>query len=122
MGILTAMYGQTPLTSMYVASTNHRPVNGGRTGPRRPGVGIGKRQIETLSPAAAADIDAFCTTRRVQPRADGVLLVMSADGKGIVMRPDALCATVRAPTANRRRVSRTFPTKLADFVRGRSPR
>src|SRR4051812_44813080 len=34
---------------------------------RATGVGIGKRQIETLSLAAAADIDAFYTTRRVQP-------------------------------------------------------
>jgi hypothetical protein len=54
------------------------------------GVGIGKRQVEMLTAAAAADIDAFYTVRRATPRADDVLLVLSADGKGIVMRPDAL--------------------------------
>jgi hypothetical protein len=73
---------------------------------RATGVGIGKRQIETLTRAAAADIDAFYTGRRVQPCADGVLLILSADGKGIVMRPDAL----RPATA---KAAATSTTKLA---------
>jgi hypothetical protein len=73
---------------------------------RATGVGIGKRQVETLTLAAAADIDAFYTTRNVQPCTDDMLLVMSADGKGIVMRPDAL----RPATA---KAAATSATKLA---------
>jgi hypothetical protein len=57
---------------------------------RATGVRIGKRQLESLTASAAADIDAFYATRAPGPCADDVLLVGSADGKGIVMRPDAL--------------------------------
>jgi hypothetical protein len=51
---------------------------------------VGKRQVESLAAAAARDVEDFYA-RRAQPRAgpDDVL-VISADGKGIVMRPEAL--------------------------------
>ena len=56
------------------------------------GVRLGKRQLEQLAVRAAADFDAFYSQpTRSQCRAtEADLLVLSADGKGIVMRPDAL--------------------------------
>ena len=46
----------------------------------------GKRQIEELVRSAACDIDAFYAMRVPVPCTSEVLLVISADGKGIVMR------------------------------------
>lgn len=57
---------------------------------RRCGPVIGKRQVEDLTVNAATDIDAFYRTRIPTPCTAATLLVISADGKGIVMRPDAL--------------------------------
>ena len=59
---------------------------------RATGVKLGKRQLEQLAAAAAVDFEAFyCQPERLQADVtDGDLLVLSADGKGIVMRPDAL--------------------------------
>jgi len=58
---------------------------------------VGKRQVEQLAMAAAADIDAFYAARRPGPAAGEVLLVLQFDGKGIVMPPEALRpATARA--------------------------
>lgn len=56
------------------------------------GVRLGKRQLEQLAVRAAADFEAFYSQpARAQAQVtDGDLLVLSADGKGIVMRPDAL--------------------------------
>jgi len=56
------------------------------------GVRLGKRQLEQLAVRAAADFEAFYSqpTRNQCPAPEGDLLVLSADGKGIVMRPDAL--------------------------------
>jgi hypothetical protein len=51
---------------------------------------IGKRQIEQAVVNAAADIAAFYATRIPVPCTAGTLLVISADAKGIVMRPGAL--------------------------------
>ncbi len=67
---------------------------------RATGVRVGKRQAEQLARAAAADIDAFYAARRPGPAADAVLLVLQFDGKGIVMRPEALRpATAKAAAA-----------------------
>lgn len=59
---------------------------------RSTGVRLGKRQIEQLAARAAIDFDAFYAqpARQQATVTDGDLLVLSADGKGIVMRPDAL--------------------------------
>ena len=57
---------------------------------RRCGRVAGKRQIEELVQAAAAGIGAFCARRVPVPCTSEVLLVLSADGKGIVMRPEGL--------------------------------
>jgi hypothetical protein len=53
---------------------------------------LGKRQLEHLAAAAAVDFEAFYAQpgrNQMAATADD-LLVLSADGKGIVMRPDAL--------------------------------
>jgi hypothetical protein len=64
---------------------------------RRCGPVIGKRQAEEAVVHAAADIPAFYAARVPGPCTAGTLLVMSADCKGIVMRPGALrAATAKA--------------------------
>ena len=56
---------------------------------------MGKRQLEALAQRAAADVDDFYAQRRPGPRPDTDLLVLSADAKGIVMRPEALRANTK---------------------------
>ena len=57
----------------------------GRCGPV-----IGKRQAEQAVVNAAGDIAAFCAARIPMPCTAKTLLVISADAKGVVMRPGAL--------------------------------
>jgi hypothetical protein len=57
---------------------------------RRCGPVIGKRQIEQAVVGAAGDIAAFYAARVPVPCTASTLLVISADAKGIVMRPAAL--------------------------------
>jgi hypothetical protein len=58
---------------------------------------IGKRQLEQAVVNAAADISAFCAARVPEPCTPETLAVLSADCKGIVMRPGALrAATAKA--------------------------
>ena len=69
---------------------------------RSTGQPIGKRQVESLTARAAADVEDFYATRRPAPAADSDVLVISADGKGIVMRPDSLRpATAKAAVASK---------------------
>jgi len=64
---------------------------------RATGVRAGKRQVEQLAVAAAADVDAYYAAHRPAASPGDVLLVMQYDGKGVVMRPEALReATARA--------------------------
>jgi len=64
---------------------------------RRCGPVIGKRQLEQAVTGAAADIPAFYAARVPEPCTPETLLILSADGKGIVMRPGALrAATAKA--------------------------
>jgi hypothetical protein len=51
---------------------------------------MGKRQVEQAVVSAAADIAAFYAARVPVPATASTLLVISADAKGIVMRPQAL--------------------------------
>jgi hypothetical protein len=67
---------------------------------------IGKRRIEDQVVAAAVDIDAFYAAGVPQPRTADDLLVLSVDGKGIVMRPEALRPATRK---GRRSPSRPVP-------------
>jgi hypothetical protein len=77
---------------------------------RRCGPVVGKRQAEGLVQAAATDVDAFYRHRVPAPATAEVLLVLSVDAKGIVMRPEALRpATRKAAT----RATSTFRTRLA---------
>lgn len=64
---------------------------------------LGKRQVEALAARAATDFDAFYTRQREHtPDVDEHVLVISCDGKGIVMRPDALRkATARKAASNK---------------------
>jgi hypothetical protein len=73
---------------------------------RAAGVKIGKRQAEQLARAAARDIDEFYAAGRPGPSPAGVLLVMQFDGKGIVMRPEALRpATAKAAAAGKNKLA-----------------
>jgi hypothetical protein len=67
---------------------------------------LGKRQVEILAGRAAVDLEAFYATREGPSAEDSDVLVLSADGKGIVMRPEAL----RAATA---KAAASGTTKLA---------
>ena len=67
---------------------------------RATGVGVGKRQVEALARRAAVDVDAFYDNAEREPAKATDTLVISADGKGIVMLPEALrSATERAARA-----------------------
>lgn len=57
---------------------------------RATGQQVGKRQVESLTRAAATDVDAFYAQRSGQECDPDDVVVISVDGKGIVMRPDAL--------------------------------
>ncbi len=63
------------------------------------GQGVGKRQVESLAAAAARDVENFYATVEHPPTNPGDVLVISADGKGIVMRPQALRPATRAKAA-----------------------
>jgi hypothetical protein len=67
---------------------------------RATGVRIGKRQLEELARRAAAQVEAFYLFRVTGPGPDGWPLVLTFDGKGIVMLPEALRpATAKAAAA-----------------------
>lgn len=57
---------------------------------RSTGERLGKRQIEEMVGRAAADFDAFYAERARTSGDPSDLLVLTCDGKGIVMRPEAL--------------------------------
>jgi hypothetical protein len=72
------------------------------------GVSIGKRQLEQITAAAAADAERFCQDRpRDQQELAGTgqagqdlpPLAISADGKGVAMRPEARRRRTKAPDA-----------------------
>jgi hypothetical protein len=81
----------------------------------RTGLQIGKRQVEEPARLAAADFQAFYASEarcagEENDDNDNDVLVLSADGKGIVMRPDALRpATAQAA----RRASPKLKTRLS---------
>ena len=67
---------------------------------RATGVRVGKRQLEALTRRAAADVEAFYLQRVIEPAPEGHPLVLTFDGKGIVMLPGALRpATAKAAAA-----------------------
>ncbi|MGI8752570.1 MAG: ISKra4 family transposase [Acidimicrobiales bacterium] len=67
---------------------------------RATGQHLGKRQVEALTAGAAVDVEEFYATTGRSEADPADVLVISADGKGIVMRPDALRpATAKAAAA-----------------------
>jgi hypothetical protein len=65
---------------------------------RATGQQLGRRQLQELA-QLAVDFEDFYDTRRAPKARKGDLLVLSADGKGITMRPTALRTANRAPRA-----------------------
>lgn len=74
---------------------------------RTTGQRVGKRQVEAMTVAAARDVEAFYTSRRPEPAGPGMVLAMSADAKGIVMRPEAL-----RPATAKAAASQNLATRL----------
>jgi hypothetical protein len=73
---------------------------------RATGAAIGKRQVEQLAVRAAADIDAFYDERKPGPAPDEQVLVITADAKGIVMRPEGLRpATAKAAATGKNKLA-----------------
>lgn len=66
---------------------------------RASGQQLGKRQVEALAGWAAVDFDIFYAARQPTTRASGDLLVLSCDGKGVMMRSDALREQTRRAAA-----------------------
>jgi hypothetical protein len=67
---------------------------------RATGQHVGKRQVENLAARSATDVEEFYATRARTEVDESDVLVISADGKGIVMRPDSLrAATAKAAAA-----------------------
>ena len=60
---------------------------------------VGKRQVEQLTARAAVDFEAFSASRQPPVGECGDLLVLSGDGNGVVMRPDALRPATAAAAA-----------------------
>ena len=71
---------------------------------RRCGPVIGKRQVEQAVVSAAADITAFYAGRAPMPCTASTLLVISADAKGIAMRPEGLRPATARAAARRSRM------------------
>ncbi|HEY5843241.1 MAG TPA: ISKra4 family transposase [Mycobacterium sp.] len=57
---------------------------------RGSGARVGKRQVEALTVRAAVDFNDFYDQRRPSAAEPTQLLVLQVDGKGVVMRPEAL--------------------------------
>jgi hypothetical protein len=74
------------------------------------GLRLGNRQVEALAARAAVDFDAFYAARPVPTGLPDDLLLLSFDGKGIVMRPGALRAATAAKAA---KTSRKLATGLS---------
>jgi hypothetical protein len=72
---------------------------------------VPKRQVEQLVRRAARDFEAFYEARPEMPDKTGALLVMSLDGKGVVMRVEDLKPATRekARTKKPKMVKRTSP-------------
>ncbi len=66
---------------------------------RATGQRLGKRVVQQLAERAAGDFDAFYAQRPRHLSEVGDVLVLSCDGKGIVMRPEGLRATTRKAAA-----------------------
>jgi hypothetical protein len=76
------------------------------------GAHVPKRQFEELVIRAAQDFEAFYADRQKRARADphpGAVLVLTVDGKGVVMRPEDLREATQRAAAKR---VKTFTARL----------
>ena len=69
---------------------------------RATGQPLGKRQVQDLAARAAADVEEFYQARRPPAGTEGDVLGLSADGKGIVVRPQALREDTAKAAASRK--------------------
>jgi hypothetical protein len=69
---------------------------------RATGVRVAKRQVEELTALAATDVDAFYTAWAAAAAPDTEVLAMQYDGKGVVVRPDALREATAKTAASRK--------------------
>ena len=76
---------------------------------RATGQHLGKRQVEDLAGLAAVDFDTFYLQRQAPTGAVADVLVISCDGKGIVMRPGALRPATAKAAAQRAPVTWSWP-------------
>jgi hypothetical protein len=67
---------------------------------RATGARVAKRQVEQLAERAAVDFDGFYSARRLAACDPQAALVVSVDGKGVVMRPGALRPATRERAAH----------------------
>jgi hypothetical protein len=78
---------------------------------RTTGADVAKRQVEELASRAAADFDTFYDSRAAATRAEAAktapILVLTTDGKGVVMRAEALREATRKAADQRERKLRT---------------
>lgn len=86
---------------------------------RATGQKVGKRQVEELAADAAVDFDHFYAQRPLVQVDAGDVLVISCDGKGIVMRPEALRKQTREAAA---RAGPKLATRLSKGEKGNRKR
>src|SRR6266571_4893618 len=91
---LGTVFGQVTVTRMaYRApgAPNVHPADGQLNLPEeKHSHGLRKLAAVELARRAAADVDGFYAASRPGPSPDDVVLVLQCDGKGVVMRPEAL--------------------------------
>ena len=86
---------------------------------RATGQRLGKRQVEDLASRAAVDFDAYYLQPQAPTGPVGDVLVISCDGKGVVMRPGSLRAATAKAAAN---TNPKLATRLSKGEkRGRKP-
>lgn len=73
---------------------------------RGTGQHVPKRQAEELARRAAADFETFYEDAKKAPADASDVLVISADGKGVVMRPDALRPATAKAAASKKLATR----------------
>lgn len=59
------------------------------------GVELGKRQVEELARRSVIDFESFYAQRKPDESQEDDVIVLSCDGKGVVMRPEALRAATK---------------------------
>jgi hypothetical protein len=74
---------------------------------KRTGVLLGNRQLEELAARAVLDFDGFYANRGIEGESDNDLMVLTFDGKGIVVRTEDLREpTRRAAESNKNKLSK----------------